>query len=54
MKLPALAASLRRESLNRRLLRVTVEVARAAGSEMNVAGFADSDMPLYNMAEQLR
>lgn len=52
MRLLAFAASLRRESLNRKLLRVAAEVARAAGAEMDVAEFAEFDMPLYNADAQ--
>lgn len=52
MKLLAFAASLRRESLNRKLLRVAVEVARAGGAAMDVAEFAEFDMPLYNADAQ--
>ena len=48
VRLLAFAASLSRGSVNRRLLRVAVEVARAGGAEVDVAEFADFDMPLFN------
>jgi NAD(P)H-dependent FMN reductase len=48
LRLLAFAASLRKASLNRRLLRVAVEAARRAGAEVEVAEFAEFDMPLFN------
>lgn len=48
VRLLAFAASLRRGSLNRRLLAPAVAVARAHGAEVDVAEFAEFEMPLYN------
>jgi NAD(P)H-dependent FMN reductase len=48
VRLLAFAASLRRGSLNRRLLTVAVELARADGAAVDVAEFAEFEMPLFN------
>jgi chromate reductase len=48
MKLLAFAASLKRESLNRKLLNVAVELARDSGIVVDLAEFREFDMPLYN------
>lgn len=48
MKLLAFAASLRRESLNRKLIRLAVDLAREAKVEVDLADFHDFDMPLYD------
>ena len=48
LRLLAFAASLRQASWSRRLLGVTVEVARANGAEVDVAEFHEFDMPLYD------
>lgn len=48
MKLLAFAASLRQASLNRKLIRVAAELARAAGAEVDLADFREFDMPLYD------
>lgn len=48
MRLLALAASLRRESLNRKLLQLAVDLARNAEIEVDLADFHDFDMPLYD------
>jgi chromate reductase len=48
MKLLAFAASLRRESLNRKLLNLAVELARDSGIVVDLAEFREFDMPLYN------
>jgi chromate reductase len=48
VRLLAFAASLRRGSVNRRLLTVAVEIARAGGAEVDLVDFAAFDMPLYN------
>jgi NAD(P)H-dependent FMN reductase len=48
VRLLAFAASLRRGSLNRRLLACAVELAAAGGAETDVAEFAEFDMPLFN------
>ncbi len=48
LRLLAFAASLRQASWNRRLLGVTVEVARANGAEVDLAEFREFAMPLYD------
>ena len=48
LKLLAFAASLRRGSLNRRLIARAVEMATAAGAVVDLAEFAEFDMPLFN------
>jgi NAD(P)H-dependent FMN reductase len=48
LRLLAFAASLRRGSLNRRLLTRGVELAIAGGALVDVAEFAEFDMPLFN------
>jgi NAD(P)H-dependent FMN reductase len=48
VKLLAFAASLRRESLNRKLIRLAVELVRDANVEVDLADFRDFDMPLYD------
>ncbi|HEX5387464.1 MAG TPA: NAD(P)H-dependent oxidoreductase [Gemmatimonadales bacterium] len=48
MKLLAFAASLRRDSLNKRLIACAVQLACAGGVQVDLADFADFDMPLYN------
>ena len=48
MKLLAFAASLRRESLNRKLITLAVDLARDAKVEVDLADFHDFDMPLYD------
>ena len=48
MKLLALAASLRRDSLNRKLVQLAVALARDAGWEVDLADFREFDMPLYD------
>ncbi len=48
MKLLAFAASLRRESLNRKLITLAVALARDAKVEVDLADFHDFDMPLYD------
>jgi chromate reductase len=54
MKLLAFAASLRRESLNRKLIRVAADLARSAGAEVDLAEFSEFDMPLFNADVQER
>jgi chromate reductase, NAD(P)H dehydrogenase (quinone) len=44
----AFAASLRRDSWNRKLLRLAVDLARESGAEVDVAEFHEFDMPLYD------
>ena len=48
LRLLAFAASLRRGSINRKLLGPVVEQARAAGAEVDVAEFAEFEMPMFN------
>jgi chromate reductase len=48
VKLLAFAASLKRESLNRKLLHLAVELARGSGVVVDLAEFREFDMPLYN------
>lgn len=48
MNILAFAASLREASLNKKLLRLAVEVARDAGATVDVADFSEFTMPLFN------
>jgi len=48
MRLLAFAASLRRESVNRKLIALAVDLARDAKVEVDLADFHDFDMPLYD------
>ena len=48
MNILAFAASLRRESQNKKLLNLAVEIARDAGATGDVADFHEVEMPLYN------
>lgn len=48
MKVLAFAASLRQESLNRRLIRLAAELARHHGAEVDLAQFREFDMPLFD------
>ncbi len=48
MKVLAFAASLRKESINRRLLLLAEDIVRECGHEVDHAEFAEFDMPLYN------
>lgn len=48
MRLLAFAASLKRESLNRKLINLAVELAREAQVEVDLAEFREFDMPLYD------
>jgi NAD(P)H-dependent FMN reductase len=48
MRLLAFAASLRRDSLNRKLIQVAADLAREAGLEVDLADFHEFDMPLYD------
>lgn len=47
-KILAFAGSLRKGSLNKKVVNVAAEGARAAGAEVTVIDLADYDMPLYN------
>jgi NAD(P)H-dependent FMN reductase len=48
MKILAFAASLRTQSLNRKLIAIAAELARARGAEVDLADFHTFDMPLYD------
>lgn len=48
MKILAFAASLRRESLNRKLIGLAAEVARSAGAQVDLAEFREFDLPIYD------
>jgi chromate reductase, NAD(P)H dehydrogenase (quinone) len=48
MKLLAFAASLRRQSWNRKLIGFAVTLVRQAGAEVDLAEFQEFEMPLYN------
>jgi chromate reductase len=48
VRLLAFAASLKRESLNRKLILLAVELAREAHVEVDLADFREFDMPLYD------
>ncbi len=48
LTLLAFAASLRKDSWNRKLIRLAVDAAREAGAEVDHADFHEFDMPLYN------
>src|SRR5262249_12244463 len=48
MKILAFAASLRADSLNKKLLRIAIEAAREAGAEVDHADFREFMMPLYD------
>jgi NAD(P)H-dependent FMN reductase len=47
VKLLALAASTRADSLNRKLLAIAVRTAQAAGASVTIADYAAFDAPLY-------
>ena len=47
-KILALAGSLRRDSLNRKLLAAAVEATRAAGGDVTVIDLADYALPIYD------
>ena len=54
MRLFALAASLRRASLNRRLLHVAARLARQHGAEVDVAEFSEFPLPPFDADLQAR
>lgn len=54
MKVFALAASLRKESVNKRLLEAALDVVRAAGHEVDHPDFREFDMPLFDGDLQAR
>ncbi len=47
-KILAFAGSARRDSWNKKLIRIAVEGARAAGAEVTLVDLADYPMPLYD------
>lgn len=48
MRILAFAASLRKDSLNKRLVNLAAQIARAEGVEVDLADFREFDMPLYD------
>jgi chromate reductase, NAD(P)H dehydrogenase (quinone) len=48
MRILAFAASLRRASLNRKLIALAAEVARSAGAEVDLADFREFELPIYD------
>ena len=52
LTLLAFAASLRKDSLNRKLIRLAVDLARGAGAQVDLADFHEFDMPLYDRDSQ--
>jgi len=52
MKILAFAASLRKGSLNRKLIRVVTDMLRELGGEVDLAEFAEFDMPLFDGDQQ--
>lgn len=48
MKVLAFAASLRKSSLNKKLITLAAEIARAEEADVDLADFSEFDMPLYN------
>jgi chromate reductase, NAD(P)H dehydrogenase (quinone) len=48
MRILAFAASLRRGSLNRKLIAVAAEEARSAGAEVDLADFREFELPVYD------
>ena len=48
MKVFAFAASLRKDSWNKKLLNLAIDVARKHGAEVDHADFREFDMPLYD------
>ncbi len=48
MRALAFAASLRRASLNRKLITVAAEMARSAGAQVDLAEFREFEMPMYD------
>ena len=47
-KLLAFAGSLRRDSFNKRLVKIAADGARAAGAEVTILDLADFPMPIYD------
>jgi chromate reductase, NAD(P)H dehydrogenase (quinone) len=48
LRLLAFAASLRKGSFNRRLIELAARLLREGGADVDLAHFAEFDMPLYN------
>jgi chromate reductase len=48
MHVLAFAASLRRASLNRRLIALAAEIAREAGAQVDLAEFREFELPIYD------
>jgi NAD(P)H-dependent FMN reductase len=48
VKILAFAGSLRKDSLNKKLVKLAAEGARQAGAEVTYLDLADFDLPLYN------
>ena len=48
MNVLAFAASLRRGSLNRKLIALAAEIAREAGAEVELADFREFELPIYD------
>jgi chromate reductase len=48
-KILAFAGSLRQESLNKKVVKIAAEGARAAGAEVTVVDLRDFDMPIYDV-----
>lgn len=48
MNLLAFAASLRRTSLNRKLIALAAEAARSAGAKVDLADFREFELPIYD------
>jgi chromate reductase, NAD(P)H dehydrogenase (quinone) len=48
MKILAFAASLRKGSLNKKLVALAADLARAAGAEVDLADFREFEMPIYD------
>ena len=51
IKLLALAASTRADSVNKKLLAIAVALAQKAGADVTVMDYADCDAPLYRNAD---
>ncbi|HSJ80289.1 MAG TPA: NAD(P)H-dependent oxidoreductase, partial [Thiobacillus sp.] len=47
-KILAFSGSIRRDALNRKLIQVAVDAARAAGGDVTLIDLADYPLPLYN------
>lgn len=54
MKLLAFAASVREQSLNRKLIELACRIARSEGAEVDLVSFRDFDMPMYDGDQDAR